>query len=326
MIYGSGDRGSLAAPCLGKAERNVAMKLYGWVAALLVLASSALATDYDYFDGIIANVVSVRGNLLSTLGGWLLTNEGDLTISGDLDVGGAVTLDESAEVDTMTVNDVFNFFWAGGDQVFTDYASVDSTFDCGGVATFSDTVNTSGLTVFPGLYWSLYNAAGAVVMLVDSAGSAEIEANLVVGDTLGVNCDPEHLFEVYNPGAYSMFRGDSSGTSYVASNTDADSAEVGFALMRKDTLRWTVEDSNGTFIVYQADSSANRMSIDPASGNVSVFADLGVTHTIVCESLYVSTGVSLVGATDTVAWYDFIAADTLQAIIIRGRVDSITEY
>lgn len=60
--------------------------------------------------------------------------------------------------------------------------------------------------------------------------------------------------------------------------------------------------------------------------NETLDVDSIEANAINTADLYASGTVDLGGATDTIAWIDEIAGDTLQAIIINGVITSITNY
>ena len=345
------------------------MKLMNLMFTLLTVTSLAFAASDATFATVKATVIMVGEGIFESLRGlydhWEISvANGDVTFEAEndliLDAGGSVLLNASItatsfELDTLTVNDVLNFAWAGGEQLWSDYVFVDTGLTCSGVAEFEDTIKCTEFIQFSDSIVAFLNADGTALFGGDSAGNftirgylavmdslfvnnnvelngnATVANNLLVGDTLGVNtANPEYLFHVYNENIYSMFEGDASGQTYVAVNNGHASNETGFAIFRQDTLRWTIEDSNGTFIIFQADSVANRLQISPTTGNVTIPQNLGVTGWISADSIHtthlVATDANLGGATDTIAWIDEIAGDTLQAIVINGVVTRITNY
>ena len=74
--------------------------------------------------------------------------------------------------------------------------------------------------------------------------------------------------------------GGSSGASWLSVDNDHATAEVGLAIFRQNTLYWTVEDSNGTFIIYDADDTQNAIMISDSTCNVAFYGNLSSSGTI----------------------------------------------
>lgn len=336
-----------------------------WVLVLgvLVLAMTAGAVENRTFPGSTKMDSAIITDLVvSTIRGlydhWdIAVSDGDVTFSagGSLtfDAADGVVLAELAattmELDTLTVNDVFNYAWAGGEQVWADYVYVDTTLECDGNATIGDNLVVDSCLYVRGdsvvvtsvfADWMSLLGDGhfwgecTFDTLVSVNDNMEIDQNLLVGDTLGVNiANPEYLFHVYNPGVYSMFEGDNGNDdTYVVVNTNHATQEVGFGIMRLDTLKWGVEDSNGTFIIWDVDDSQNAIMIADSICTVTVVANLSVGGDVtVTDSVYAGgnvvfggdvtvTGggaVDLGGATDTLV----VGADSVE--IINGVITRI---
>jgi len=119
-----------------------------------------------------------------------------------------------------------------------------------------------------------------------------VDSQLTVGDTLALGLStPEYFFHAFTSGDYFLFQGDSvvTGNTYVAVDTYENTQEVGFSIWRQGTEHWTLEDSNGTFILFDADDVANRMSVDGTTGNVTVHQNLAVSGDLSCaDSVYIA--------------------------------------
>lgn len=149
-----------------------------------------------------------------------------------------------------------------------------------------------------------------------------VDSQLTIGDTLSLgSSSPEYFFYIYNIGTYSLFRGDDDGKTYVAVDTDHATAEVGYSFWRDGTEYWTIEDSNGTFLIYDSDDTANRVSIDGSDGTVTIYQNLHVNGDVSFgDSLFVTGNVSTSGNFDDLqaVSYNFASGDE-----VSGDADSI---
>lgn len=232
--------------------------------------------------------------------------------------------------DTLQVDSLATIVSVGITSLTVDTLVVDSTASFGCVATFDDSVHVSGIVVGDGSTMTFYDAALDAYLQFTAAnetaefyGDVLCDSQLTVLDTLAVGiAGPEYFFHVYNAGDYNLFEGDATGVQYVAVDNNHATAEVGFNIWRQGVEKWSIQDSNGTFIIYQADSVHNRMSINGVTGAATFYYDLSVS-----EDMHVGDSLSVIGnaavngnfVTDMVApSYNFVSAANL-----TGGVDSL---
>lgn len=198
------------------------------------------------------------------------------------------------------------------------------------VTTLNDSVHVAGIVIGDGSHLTFYDAAlDAYLQFTASSNSAEfyndvvVDSQLTVGDTLAVGLStPEHFFHVANDGVYNLFEGNDDGKTYVAVDNNHATHECGYSIWRQGTEMWTVEDSNGLFIIYDSDGTANRLSIDGTTGNVVIYQNLSVSNDFfVTDSVGIGGDVFVTGnfISDMVApTYNFASASE-----VSGSGDSI---
>ncbi len=146
-----------------------------------------------------------------------------------------------------------------------------------------------------------------------------VDSVTVLNDTLAIGTDaPEYFFHLKDDGVYSLFEGNNDGKTYVAVDNNHATHEVGFSIWRLGTEMWTIEDSNGTFIIFDADDVANRVTIDGSTGNVVIHQSLGVTGHVTADSI-----AATVNATGGITSANFIIAvgDTIS--VLNGIVTKL---
>lgn len=230
-------------------------------------------------------------------------------------------------VDTLTVDTLATIAAAGIEDL-----TVDSTCTINSVATFGDTVHIGSIMEFDNSTFTIYDSAiDAIVQFTAATNGVEFYADVVcdsqltVGDTLAVGLStPEYFFHVSNAGDYSLFEGDATGVTYVAVDNNHATAESGFSIWRQGVPKWGVEDSNGSFIIWDVDDSQNAITISDSTCTVTIAKNLGVSgDASFADSVYVggnalfASAPNLGGATDTL----ICGSDTVE--VINGVITSV---
>jgi hypothetical protein len=239
----------------------------------------------------------------------------------------------NVQCDTLQVDSASTIAAADLASLTVEDLTVDSTCTINSVATFGDSVHIGSIVIGDGSTLTFYDASLDAYVQFDSASNHSefysdmvVDSQLTVGDTLALGTSsPEYFFHVFNSGIYSVFEGDSvdSGKTYVAVSTQDSTAEVGFSLQRLDTEYWTIEDSNGTFIIYDSDDTQNAVSIADSTCDVTFYGNVGISSAdlSVGDSLHVAGNMTLYGnlESDLVAnTYNWAAASA-----VTGGADSI---
>jgi hypothetical protein len=151
------------------------------------------------------------------------------------------------------------------------------------VTTLSDSVHVGGIVIGDGATLTFFDVALDAYLQFTAAnetaefyGDVLCDSQLTVLDTLAVGIvAPEYFVHIYDAGAYpALFEGDNAGATWVAVDNNHATAECGFSIWRAGTEMWTIEDSNGTFIIYDSDDTANRVSIDGTTGVMTVYQNV----------------------------------------------------
>lgn len=234
--------------------------------------------------------------------------------------------------DTLQVDSLATIVSVGITSLTVDTLVVDSTASFGCVATFDDSVHVSGIVIGDGATLTFYDAAIDPYLQFTAAnetaefyGDVLADSQLTVLDTLAVGIvSPEHFFHVSDAGVYpALFEGDATGATWVAVDNNNATAECGYSIWRAGTEMWTIEDSNGTFIIYDSDDTANRLTIDGTTGNFVIYQNLSVNNDFfVTDSVGIGGDVAVAGnfVLDMVApTYNFASASA-----VAGTVNDIT--
>lgn len=212
-----------------------------------------------------------------------------------------------------------------------DTLQADSALVVSGPVTFGDTLHMPSIAVFDNSTLTFYNAGLDAVVQFDSTtqhtefySDMVVDSQLTVGDTLALGTStPEYFFHVYNSGIYNLFEKDADNEDFfIAVDNNHATQELGYAWWRAGTEMWRLEDSNGTFILYDADDTANRMSVDGTTGNFTFYGNVtAASSSLFADSLGISGNASVTGnfVSDMVApSYNFATAS-----MVTGDGDSI---
>lgn len=208
------------------------------------------------------------------------------------------------------------------------------------VATLNDSIHVSGIMIGDGATMTFYDAALDAYLQFTAAnetaefyGDVLADSQLTVLDTLAVGIvSPEWFFHIYNSGIYNLFEKDSDNEDFfVAVDNNHATQEVGYAWWRAGTEVWRLEDSNGTFLLYDADDTANRISVDGTTGVVTVYQNLsaaadlfvgdslGVTGNVTAGADLMVTHDAHIGSDVFASGYNFATA-----AMVGGTANAIT--
>ena len=221
---------------------------------------------------------------------------------------------------------------------FGDTQVDDLTVDS--VTVLNDSVHVSGIVIGDGATLTFYDDAVDPYLQFTAAnetaefyGDVLCDSQLTVLDTLAIGIvAPEYLFHVYDAGTYpALFEGDNAGATWVAVDNNHATAECGFSIWRAGTEMWTIEDSNGTFIIYDSDGTANRVVIDGTTGNVTIYQVLNAASDLIVGDSLGVTGNAAFSSNVEVAHDVYAEGDVYAggynfatAAMVGGTADAIT--